>query len=374
MRWSSDNVGDCSFEAAWAGDLEKIKKLTLHPWGDDESETPLKIVVVDGPGPGNSPWSLAFFRGHYDVAWGILEIAHAQYCPPDEKKVYQIDAGNEGSDSEVYSDSDDDDDDDEPRVVSKIIDENFTIDNVGEVSMQVKSKDKALSLVHSYGNTFEIKDGVPDLETCVGRTPWRFFADGCGDWRAFKRYLDMCLHFGGARYEADPDAERSCAPVPGGFIELLEKGKVRMLKEFIKRTGAGIPLDYLVKQSGIEVAAKPRYYQGLTVYGKKRKDWATAGRNMYVQPRGLKASPVLHAALHGQREMVEWLLGDEPLKLYTQFSKKADDDSRLKHLNAAPGRFESVVSKWLGNRSKCAQSFLANCYPIYMLYTSTHTR
>ena len=77
---------------------------------------------------------------------------------------------------------------------------------------------------------------------------------------------------------------------------------------------------------------------------------------MYVKPTGLKTPPLLHAALRGRREMVEWLLSDQPLQLYTEFSKSkaAKEDSRLKHLRTVPGRFESVVSKWLGNRSKHA--------------------
>ena len=52
--------------------------------------------------------------------------------------------------------------------------------------------------------------------------------------------------------------------------------------------------------------------------------------------------------------MVEWLLSDEPLRLYTEFSrsKAAENDSRLKLLTAVPGRFEKMVSKWLGYQRK----------------------
>ena len=69
---------------------------------------------------------------------------------------------------------------------------------------------------------------------------------------------------------------------------------------------------------------------------------------MYVKPMGLKTPPLLHASAHGQRGMVEWLLTDEPLRLYTEFSQSDENDSRLKLLTTVPGRFESVVSKWLG--------------------------
>lgn len=68
------------FEAAWAGDLGKIKHLTLDSWDPEHSELPWKIAVNDGQ---NNPFSLAYSRGHLhvDVAREILEIAQAQYCP-----------------------------------------------------------------------------------------------------------------------------------------------------------------------------------------------------------------------------------------------------------------------------------------------------
>ena len=52
----------------------------------------------------------------------------------------------------------------------------------------------------------------------------------------------------------------------------ITNGKTQLLGMIIKRTGAGIPLDHLVKKSGVKINKKPRYYQGLTVYGKKGKD------------------------------------------------------------------------------------------------------
>ena len=75
---------------------------------------------------------------------------------------------------------------------------------------------------------------------------------------------------------------------------------------------------------------------------------------MYLKPNGARSPPLLHAASHGQREMVGWLLSEEPLKLYKEFSKSkmADEDPRLQDLKVLPSRFEAMVSKWLGDRSK----------------------
>lgn len=54
------------------------------------------------------------------------------------------------------------------------------------------------------------------------------------------------------------------------FRIAVELGRVELLGEIIKRTGAGLPLEHLVKDTGMELKVKPEYYQGLTVYGKKR--------------------------------------------------------------------------------------------------------
>lgn len=86
-----------------------------------------------------------------------------------------------------------------------------------------------------------------------------------------------------------------------------------------------------------------------------RKDWATAGRNMVVRTSGQKTPPLLHAALAGNLESVEFFLGDAPHRLYSEFgkSKAAREDSRLKHLKESPGGFDRAISKWLGADSKC---------------------
>ena len=85
-----------------------------------------------------------------------------------------------------------------------------------------------------------------------------------------------------------------------------------------------------------------------------RKDWATAGRNMVVKSTGLKTPPLLHAALAGSIESVEFFLSDAPNRLYAEFgkSKAAREDPKLKHLRDSPGGFDRVIAKWLGADSE----------------------
>jgi hypothetical protein len=79
---------------------------------------------------------------------------------------------------------------------------------------------------------------------------------------------------------------------------------------------------------------------------------------MAVKTSGLKTPPLLHAALGGSLESVEFFLSDAPHRLYGDFgkSKSARDDVRLKHLKDSPGGFDRSISKWLGAESKLHQS------------------
>jgi hypothetical protein len=310
----------------------------------------------------NTPFSLALLRGHLETAKGIAEIAEAQYAPEEaEKRVYRMktrtydedDDDECGSDKDSYS-SDDDDSGDEPRIVSQVVGKKFTIENIGQVSMHVQSRTKAIDFISWKVNAFLMENGEPVPESDVYGDLWGFVS--CKNrFEKFSAYLDMCVHFG--RKNKSPDDEEFGYTLPQGvFQRLIEHGHIKELSEVIKRTGAGIPLDDLVKKSGVEVKEKPRNYQGLTVYGKKRKDWATAGRNLFVKTTGMKTPPLLHAAVSGRIESVEWLLSDAPLRLYTEFakSKAAREDSRFKHLAQGPGGFEGAVARWLGNQSMCA--------------------
>jgi hypothetical protein len=64
----------------------------------------------------------------------------------------------------------------------------------------------------------------------------------------------------------------------------------------------------------------------------------------------MKTPPLLHAALAGSVDGVEFFLGDKPHRLYAEFgkSKAAREDSRYKHLKEIPGGFDRAISKWLG--------------------------
>lgn len=71
------------FQAAWDGDLETVKRLTLMPQGEKNDEPPLQIAVRDYVNL--SPFSIAVLRDHLDTAAAILEISRAQYVPKEKR-------------------------------------------------------------------------------------------------------------------------------------------------------------------------------------------------------------------------------------------------------------------------------------------------
>ena len=125
------------FEAAWQGDADKIKALTLASWGEGQN-SPLQITVQDKKG--FSPFSIAVYRRHTEVARLILEIARAQYKPKDGDTSRRFTMNrHEDGDDEMDSDSDDLD------ISSDLVDDKFTIDNIAALHQNVGSKISGLS-------------------------------------------------------------------------------------------------------------------------------------------------------------------------------------------------------------------------------------
>lgn len=331
------------FEAAWSGDLDKIKALTLVSWDPDNNEPPLQIAVN---GHSNSPFSLAYLRGHLDVAKAILEIAQAQYAPEEKPLTRYRMQTSEEEDEEEEEEEDSATDHDELRIYGQIVDEQFTIDNIGQVSMQVKSRVKPLKMLEWTFPTLHSEGGK---DRFYGRRSLLEHIIINDDRKGLKYYYDLTACFSGRDEEENENNHLATFP-QSAFWSAVEQGRVGLLADMIKWAGAGLPLEELVKKTGVELKEKPKYYQGLTVYGKKRKDWATAGRNVISRPKDSMESPLLHTAQKGCIESVEWFLSDAPLRNYLEFgkSKVAKEDPRLKHLNQSRGGFEKAVTRWLG--------------------------
>lgn len=370
--------------------METVKSLTLALWGPDKDQVPLKLAVTDTTN--SSPFAIAVMRGHLDLARAILKIAQAQYEPREpQRERFKMRSSDSDEDSEI---------DDDIHIYGEIIDDRFTIDDIGEVSTHVKSDVTPLKLLGwdcpvsrflegevegvtsssvkdvgtdpgLYSNAGVSKAGVqsrggspprrrlgsrltpaqPDPEHITARNLLQY-AIWADDLELLTFLLDLGAEYTAQQVEDDPSSTRIFRTSEDDFQYAIKLGRTRMLAEMLKKTGAGVPLEDLVKQSGVKIKEKPRYYQGLSVHGRKRADWAAAGRGMqHVQAAGNKHPPLLEAAFKGSLESVEWFLSEAPMRLYSEFAAVHPHDKRLKGLSHAAGGFDKAISAWLGTRS-----------------------
>ena len=73
------------FEAAWRGDLDTVKRLTLAKWGEGGKQDPLLISGYEC-NMQMSPLTIAIVRGHNTLARFILEIGQIQYNPREAEE------------------------------------------------------------------------------------------------------------------------------------------------------------------------------------------------------------------------------------------------------------------------------------------------
>lgn len=265
----------------WAGDINTLKNLTLQAWGDDKSQPPLKMAIEDNDG--NSPFSLAFLLGHHDMAKAILDIVKAQWTPQETPNVrYAMKTGQESDDDDsegtLSEDEVNSNNSYQPPEVDEMVDmmleetykETHTIDNIGQVSMQVDSHIQPLAVITKDYEHFALEDGAYKRK---GRGSLIQYCIRMEDPQGLKLLLELAQEWA---KESVEEGETMDEPVKTfvlpeeDFKAAVQQGNTSMLGMIIKKTGAGIPLDHLVKKSGAELERKPRYYQGLTVYGKKR--------------------------------------------------------------------------------------------------------
>ncbi|TVY29345.1 Uncharacterized protein LHYA1_G001351 [Lachnellula hyalina] len=330
------------FEAAWSNDLETIKAITLAPWarGKDEiSNPPLQIAVQDGNG--FSPFSIAVKRGHRELARKIVEICVTQYHEDDNKT--HRERWNLRTD-----DSDDEDNINElPPIFSELISDKFTVDNLGEVSNVVKSHVLPLTMIE-WNCPFE---RFADNYTGLG-SRGNLLADAVDsdDMDLLKFMLDLGAEQQALRAE-EPEDRKAYTIGTDVFQRAIQRGQTSMLAEMIKATGVGIPLNDLIQKSGVEINDKPKYYQGLSVGGKKRADWAQApGGNVAVAEN--KIPPLLLAAHAGSIESVEWFMSDAPMRRYKEFAEQNEKDKRIKSLTESDKGFGKTIGKWLDTKSE----------------------
>ncbi|CZT02079.1 related to ankyrin [Rhynchosporium agropyri] len=337
------------FEAAWDNDLHTVKMMTLAPWQWKEGspiELPLRVATMDGNG--FSPFSIAVLRGHYDLAKKIVDICMAQYHKDDGPTSRQRWTMRTGDSDDKYDSDGDYHNNRVFPIYSEFVNDRFTVDNLGEVSNIVKSIVLPSEMIEW---------------TCM---PQRFLDTPRNDLATRSTLLEHAVLSGnmellkfiigiGAEQKAlaaeDDDDQTSYTISQSVFFAAIKKGRTSMLAEMIKATGVGIPLNALVRKIGVEIKTKSRLYQGLSVGGKKRADWAQApgGEVKVIEER---VPPLLQAARFGSVESVEWFMSDAPLRRYNEFAEANKHDKRIKTLTDSKKGFEKIISSWMNAKSE----------------------
>ncbi|KAL8890878.1 MAG: hypothetical protein Q9215_002029 [Flavoplaca cf. flavocitrina] len=365
------------FEAAWEGDDKKIKALTMAQWGPDGNMQPLHVSNADAKG--FTPFTIAVYRRHFETAKMILGIADAQFKSPESndasRRRYKIASEDE------YSDSDDSNSDN-LDITYDVVDEVYTHDNVAALQESVGSRTSAVDMLSRMAEVWwflnkpekEALQWVGSSRSTVmealveGRSAYDVFQDNlCANKNKnirFSRYTivsqDMeLLRFWLQCCQAAMKMQSRYPPeyLPYDVEDLtiaLERGFVEEIAELIRVAGAELPLDALIKKSGIEETAKPKYYQGLSIGGKRMTGWAREHGGRTAQSAMSESTPPLLQAAHaGGLAAVEWFLSDTPLRNYRVYQEKHKDDERLRRL-AEAGGFENAVGAWLKQRNNLA--------------------
>ncbi|KIW13836.1 hypothetical protein PV08_06616 [Exophiala spinifera] len=371
------------FEAAWSGDSDTVRSLCL------EGSRPLSVAVSDLRS--FSPFSIAVLRGHLELATLIVEIATAQYQPDKKSDQYHytVQAIDDDEDSD-YSERESSEDSREVKVLAQLVNDTFTIDDVVALAENVKSKISPETLVKWNCNVDRALAEDADeakVSEAFGtyRRPtvwmrgnrsaqsWSWFHEAFDSIQNTRRHslvryaiftndlvlLKFLIKTGTAIAIRKEDEENlKIMNIDQGDFELAVRlGRLEMISEMIRTTGYGLPLQKMFQTSGVKVDEKPQYYQGLTVHGKKRQDWADASRKggHYRKTESSDLGiPLLVAAFEGNLEATEYFLSDAPLHRYLEFADSFRGDKHIRALAQAKGGLQGSLTAWLGTRSGLA--------------------
>lgn len=378
------------FEAAWQGDLHNVKSLTLGEW---EGNRPLQIAVRDVRG--FSPFSLAVLRGHKDVAKVILEIAAVQYQPDEKKEHFRYRIASPDEDEDYLSDEDDSE---RVGIVSELVNEDFTVHDIGALAGTIKSKVSPMELLNWECEVWRACDDSKDDRAAknafsptpldkiptshvwyASSTSWAYFhefykSESNRNSRSLVVYaiaqndmgmLQFLTELGNnlAKRKADDGSPKVFSCSQSDYKFAVSLGRTDMIGHLIKTAGPDIPWQNLADSSGVDVQEKPEYYQGLSVYGKKRKDWADEGRGITRIPDGKGHPPLLSVIFEGNLEAIEYFMSEAPLRRYQEFVASHKDDKRVKILTQAEGGIEKILSTWLDARNNLAIHMAVMSHP-----------
>ncbi|KIW09024.1 uncharacterized protein PV09_00918 [Verruconis gallopava] len=281
-------------------------------------------------------------RDRTEVAEVILEICLAQYSPEkkDERNARYIMAEQHDNDCRSESSCD-------VHVYEEINDDKFSTENIGAVSLEFDSHVAPLDYLSWFcpAKTLSDRDMI---NTSRSSSSLLGYALDAVNEPLFSWLLKLGKHYNTLKTKINSEYDSLFYSFKTSYLQqAIQLGNTRRVIELIKSTGCGIPFEDLVKSSGVQSHESSKYYQGLSVYGRKRADWAAAGRQTQIRvSSGTQISPLLLAAQSGTLEILEYFLSDTPLRLYQEFLTAYKDDMRVKRLSRGLGGVHKAISDW----------------------------
>lgn len=319
-------------------------------WGDSHDQPPLEIAVADEQD--YTCLHIAILRGHMHIAKPILEIVQAQYKPNklEAQKRFEVDIDTVSSDDEDLN------------IVGHTVDDQFTHEDIGEVNTKVESKVSPLMALQRTFDVFLFLEEEPcpeiDLipaskaEVCYGSFPTK--VDTLLKYAIYKNGLALLDFLLQSQQEIakEPLPNNTTLPVSQEAFQFAMKlGRTDCMAKLIENTAVGLPLAKMSETSGVKAEEEPRYYQGLSIRGRKRKDWANAGRGDQRPPPDGRP-PLLVSAMQGSLSSTEWFLSTTPGRLYLEFVNLHKEDQNVARLAQSKLGLEGSVLNWLQTRSK----------------------
>ncbi|KAJ5279306.1 hypothetical protein N7478_004678 [Penicillium angulare] len=337
------------FDAAWRGDTQTIKALTLAKWGPLQNELPLEIAVTANSGI--SCLSIAITQGHFSVAEAIIEILHAQYKRKEPRGQTRFELDSD-------ADSNDGDDGDDLNITSHIVDDQFTHENIGEIRTMVESDVTPLAALCASCNASAFLEGpASELEfgefQNAGWNSYNLKVNTLLEYAVFKNdttLVESILRLQQQCSKNHPNGEVPFSISRRPFQLAMALGHIECLVKMIQSGAAGLPIPWLSEKHGAKPQEEHLYYPGLSIRGKKRKDWATAGQSPAPSAQG-ERPPLLLAAAQGNLTATEWFLGTAPARHYMEYINAHLDDKDIQRLGESKLGLEGTVLNWLQTRN-----------------------
>ncbi|PGH35322.1 hypothetical protein GX50_01786 [[Emmonsia] crescens] len=383
------------FQAAWDGDIRKVKQLSTESNTRKNSRSALLLTAVNKERRVDI-FTIAVARGHLELAKDILQVVEAHqpepYTEKSSRKVYEVVVDSDSDASSYESDSEAAGSDNEGvRVRFDVIDDQQTIDDVRDTAHVGKYTISPYNLLSSHRDMSmflgeEENDIVKRGQECLAdRTlaTWyqdqktspvdikKFTAPRCmsliqfavqrNDMAAVKFLVEQETYYlrnsagEGKDKPSNEDVPKFITLGTDIFERAVEDGRIELLDYLMSKTGLGFPFEALMKEAGVKAETESKeYYRGLSVYGKKREDWAAENRYRYRASFGTSHSLLLSAIAQGNLDSVKWFLSDGPETKYREFLHTYKDDTRLVPLFKMEGGIDNMLTSWLGTRRNLA--------------------